>query len=133
MLREYTFNNIGLLHNEILHSLVLNKSNLNSTEDYYYFMENLMRNEFPEYEFSEEIGAVILSAMKSNDDGNAIIISEEHQLMYNNLESAFKSQDEAKLLTLIAEYEQIFENDQIALQGIATAYHTWYFWKNLEG
>jgi len=125
------FNDIGLLHNEILHALILNKDDLNSTLEYYEFMEDFLKSRFPNFEFTNEFREVILGLMQSVDDGENIETTQEYETLYNNLESAFKSQDEPELLQLIEQYEVTFVEDQIAMQGISTAYHTWYFWKNL--
>ncbi len=129
-----SFNSIGVLHNELLHKLILNRSNLNTSEEYYDFMINDLksRERFNEFHFSDSFKNAIVTTMDRINSGERISIPNEHKNLYSELENSFKAADEVNLLEKISIAENSFEDDQVALQGIATAYHTWYFWKNLN-
>lgn len=122
------WNYVGIKHNELLHLMIMNNSSLESTEDYYdIMMENISSDPFfEEFVETQEFKNAVLEAMD-----NEVSVSEN----YNELIEAFQSEgligNQEEFMQFINENTAVYQEDQVALQTLATAYHTWYFWQKL--
>ncbi len=128
------FDYVGKLHNTLLYSAMGSLSDSSSVEDYYDFMINIIKNEneFDNFIDSDEFKNAIMSAMISIENNEEIEIPMEYEILYEELKSNFYSMDEDQVLNGIEKNVTKFSDDQVALQTISVAYHTFYYWQKLS-
>lgn len=127
------YNQIGKLHNALLHKLILNKS-LITVDDYYNFLINEIKkeNEFSNFQVSSMFESRIKDAMNKihNNQGNSLTPDSEEEKTYLEIKQILKEGGEASFLNKVDSLESS-KTDLNSLLVLSVSYHTYYFWKNL--